>query len=255
MTTAIVQRTLTPDVWTMIERIAPTMKDARLFGVATPAQAQAIMTKGYELGLSLTASFDFICVISDRPSLIPRGALALILNSPECAGLKIDDQADDKGNPTACTVWMKRRNGLEYTVKFTMKDAERADLVKTGGGWTKYPANMLRWRAIGFCADVVFPDVLGGMKRADELGADLTPDGEVITGSWTVVEQNKPLDSIPALLNELVNQHGAAKIMELNGGKIPTTRQEMLAVDAKLNKENGGSPEFTMADVVEMAPA
>lgn len=255
MTTAIVRRDLTPDVWAMIERVAPTMKDARLFGVATPAQAQAIMVKGYELGLGLTASFEFIAVIQDKPTLIPRGALALIMNSPECAGVKIKDQIDDKGNPTACEVWMKRRNGLEYTARFTMKDAERADLVKDGGGWKKYPANMLRWRAIGFCADVVFPDVLGGMKRADELGADLTPEGEIIAGSWTVVEQSKPLDQIPALLNELVSTHGAAKIMELNDGKIPTTRQEMLAVTAKLNKQNGSAPEFTMTDVSEMAPA
>jgi hypothetical protein len=34
---------------------------------------------------------------------------------------------------------------------------------------------MLRWRAIGFCADVVFPLLIGGMKRADELGAGITP--------------------------------------------------------------------------------
>ena len=51
MTTAIVRKEVTPEIWQMIERIAPTMKDSRLFGVATVHQAAAIMLKGHELGL------------------------------------------------------------------------------------------------------------------------------------------------------------------------------------------------------------
>lgn len=237
-TTALAKRELTPDVWGMIEKIAPTMKDARLFGVATQAQASAIMLKGYELGLSLTAAFEFINVIQDKPGLIPRGALALIFSSPEYAGLKIDDQSDEKGIPTACEVWMKRRNGLEYKVKFTMKDAERAGLIKPDSGWSKYPANMLRWRAIGYCADVVFPDVLGGMKRVDELGADITPEGEIITTTWAVVDSEPTTPQPPqpsTLLNELVTQFGPDKVMAANDGKIPATIEEVTAVAAKLN--------------------
>lgn len=146
----------------------------------------AIMLKGHELGLTLTASFEFIHVIEGKPGLNPRGALALIQDHPEFAGLKIEDLADEDGIPTACVVWMKRKNGVEYVAQFTMEDAIRAGLVRDRSGWTKYPANMLRWRAVGFCADVVFPDVLGGMKRTDELGADLSEAGNTIEGEWSV---------------------------------------------------------------------
>jgi hypothetical protein len=173
------QQNLTPDTWAMIKEVAPAMTASHLFGVSLPEQAMAIMLKGYELGLSLTASFEFIQVIQGKPALSPRGTLALIQQSPNFAGMKIQDIKDSSGNPQSCKVWMKRANGFEYTTEYTVNEAQQAGLIKPDSGWSKYPANMLRWRAIGYCADVVFPDVIGGMKRIDEMGADITPEGNV----------------------------------------------------------------------------
>lgn len=217
-----VRQELTPDTWQMIKEIAPAMQQSRLFGVASPEAAMAIMLKGYELGLSLTASFEFVQVIQGRPTLSPRGALALIQQSPNFAGMTITD-SDDK-----CTVWMKRKNGFEYTTEFTIEQAKKAGLVKKDSGWDKYPANMLRWRAIGYCADVVFPDIIGGMKRADEFGANITPEGDV----WkdvtpivpeTVIEQEpvvieKPKSDIPDYdwtLQQLLNTVELPDILEV----------------------------------------
>lgn len=249
MSTALATRQLTADAWGMIQAVAPVMKDARLFGVATEAQAAAIMAKGFELGLSLTASFEFITVIENKPALIPRGALALILNSPLLDGLVINDEVDGNSAPVACSVTMKRKNGFEYKARYTMEDAKRAGLVKPGSGWEKYPSNMLRWRCLGFCADVVFPDVIGGLKRADELGADLTPDGEVIEGSWSRMDGSQPAQRVAAAqiadaqpaqvdpvawLNQLAQQYGAEAIITANEGKIPGTVEELGMVEAKL---------------------
>jgi hypothetical protein len=72
----IQQRELTPQVWQMISQMAPVMWKSRLFGVVSQEAAAAIMLKGYELGLSVTASFEFIHVIQGKPGLSPRGALA-----------------------------------------------------------------------------------------------------------------------------------------------------------------------------------
>ena len=239
---------LTPTVWEMIERVAPAMHQARFFGVSSREQAMAIMLKGYEMGMGLTASFEFIQVVEGKPALSPRGALAMIHSSPLCAGVKIEDFADSSGKPAGCRVWMKRTSGLEYTVTWTMEDAQKAGVVKSGSGWDHYPANMLRWRAIGFCADVVFPDVIGGMKRADEYGADLTPDGNVIEGSWRAAPapQLAPSNGAPVIaetpaaqiqaptLDALVQQYGAEAVMVANEGKIPGTTEELAAVAAKL---------------------
>lgn len=236
-----IYRPLTPDTWQMIQSVAPAMHQARLFGVASAEQAMAVMLKGYELGLGLAASFEFIQVVEGKPTISPRGALALIMQSPLCAGVRIDDIQDEKGNPAACTVWMKRTNGFEYTVTWTMEDARRAGLVKAKGAWESYPANLLRWRTVGFCADVVFGDVIGGLKRADELGADLTPEGDVIDTTWRTVtppaQASAPVAQITSsalTLPDLVAKYSAEKIMATNGGRIPATQGEIDAVATAL---------------------
>jgi hypothetical protein len=168
-------RDVSPGLWNMIQSIAPTVHQSRMFAVASPEQAQMIMLKGYELGLPLTAAFEFIHIVQNRPTLSPRGALALIQQSGLLAELQIED------TPDACTVTMQRlQPRFSYSCSFSLEDAKRASLIKPDGAWTSYPANMLRWRAIGFCADVVFPDVLAGMKRADEFGATIDLNGDVI---------------------------------------------------------------------------
>jgi len=176
---------VTKETWQIIQDIAPVAFTSRMFGV-TEQQAMIVMLKGHELGLGLASAFEFIHVIDSKPSISPKGALALIHQSGELAVLKIEDLTDAKGNPTRCKVTMKRRNGFEYTVEFSMADAERAGVVKDKSGWDKYPANMLRWRAVGYCADVVFPDVVGGLYRPEELGADVNEDGEPVA-TWEVV--------------------------------------------------------------------
>lgn len=238
---AVSKPQLTPDAFQMITQVAPVMHAARLFGTKTPEQAMAIMIKGYELGFSLTAAFENIHVIEDKPSLSPKGALAMIYNSPLNDGVTIVDEVDASGKPLACVVTMKRKGGLTYTTRYSMEDAKRAGLVKEKSGWEKYPANMLRWRAIGYCADVVFPDVIGGTKRADEFGADLTPDGDVIEGSWNnvgsqpspqpapavTVSQTQQVSSNGALtVQDLLKTYTAAQIMTANNGRIPATVEE-----------------------------
>lgn len=246
--TALAKREINTNIWSTITSVAPVMKDSRLFGVATEAQAATIMAKGYELGLSLTASFEYIHVIDGKPSLSPRGALALILQSPLCDGVEIKHEKDAKGAPKSCTVTMKRKGGLAFASEFSMEDAERAQLIKDGSGWKKYPAQMMQWRAAGFAADVVFPDVIGGLKRADEYGADLSPDGDVIQGSWTPVTTPVPAptpvvlarDPDPTtLLNDLLARYGAEAILTVNQGKIPATVDELRAVATAL--ENGAA--------------
>lgn len=244
-TTALATRQqLNPTIWQTITAVAPVMKDSRLFGVATEAQAAAIMAKGYELGLTLTAAFEFITVIQNKPTLTPRGALALVQQSGLLAGLKVEDLKDATGEPLACRVWMKRTGGFEYTAEFSMADAKRADLVKAGSSWQTYPANMMRWRAMGFCIDVVFPDVIGGMKRADEFGADVDTSGNVVDAVWTPVTAspaagviNTPpatVEAQPLTLQDLVQQFGPEAVMAANGGLIPSTQVELEAVAVAL---------------------
>jgi hypothetical protein len=240
MNTAIVQRQqLTPDIVQMIQTIAPIMKASRLFGVASDEQAMAVMIKGYELGFNLSSSFEFVVPVQGKPTLVPKGMMALIMNSDVYESHSVTETVDDKGNPYSCTVRMKRTNGFEFTVTYTMDDARRAGLVKKDGAWESYPANMLRYRALGFCADQVFPDVIGGMKRADELGAAVNADGE-IEGTWTV-EMSTPatVEPEPITLQSLVDEYGADAVMEAAGGSIPGTPEEIAACAEMLIETEG----------------
>lgn len=257
--TALTLRQVTPSVWQMIETIAPAMHQCRFYGISNKEQAMAIMLKGHEIGLPPGASFEFIQIIQNKPTLSPRGALALILNSDKLAGLKISEPPEVPEG--TCKVWMKRTNGIEFTVTWTLEDAKRADLIteagtikKDGsarekGNWEKYPQNMLRWRAIGYCADVVFPDILGGLKRADEFGAAIDNEGNVIEGSWTNAssvsapdtQQDAPpptseptSQAEPVDLDSLVQKYGGEKIIAANEGKIPSTSEEIMKIVQKL---------------------
>ena len=225
-------RELTPAIWRMIETMAPVLHKAHLFSVTSPEQAAAIMLKGYECGFSMTAAFDFIQVISGKPSVSPRGCMALLFGSPLIKNIEIHRLVGDSKMTFAgyeCT--MERSNGFKYTAKFTMADAQQAGLVKKDSGWEKYPENMCLWRAVGFAADVVAPDVTAGMttlmKAPEMYGVSLTEGGDVIDVPSTTVT----LDP----LQELINQYGAEAIMQANNGAIPTNGQ-IEEVRAKLEK-------------------
>jgi hypothetical protein len=126
---------------------------------------------------------------------------------------------------------------------------------------------MLRWRAIGYCADIVFPDLCGGMYRPEELGADVGPDGETIEANYTVTTpppstptpppapQSTPQPAayteppIPQpepviTLNELLAKWGAQRIMDAHGG-IPATVEQIIEINAKLEKADAEAHDAT----------
>jgi hypothetical protein len=232
------RRELTPAIWQMISGMAPVMYKSRLFGVISQDAAAAIMLKGYELGLSITASFEFINVVQGRPGLSPRGALALMHNHPDIESVIVKRLADGTqyvGHE--CTI--RRRTGFEYTARFTMADARLAGLVKNDSGWEHYPENMCLWRAVGFAADVACPDITAGMtaimKMPEALGVELSQSGEILpyptsTPAGPSIQEETPAVSLELLLTRF----GPEAIMSANDGKIPATQDEVNAVAGKL---------------------
>ena len=66
-----------PHDWAMIDAIAPTTVKTRWFGLTEP-QAKWCLLAGHELGFSFTGALEVIKPIHDRPTLTPRGHLALL---------------------------------------------------------------------------------------------------------------------------------------------------------------------------------
>ena len=245
------QRELTPPIWQMFNQMAPVLYQSRLFGVSSREQAAAIMLKGWELGLSISASFEFVQIIQGKPSLSPRGALALLHSNPLIEQIIIQ-RIPAEGPFVGYECAMRRRGGFEHRARYTLADAQRAGLVKPGSGWEHYPENMCLWRAVGFAADVVAPDLTAGMtglmKMPEQFSVGLTAEGDVVEGTWTVTSPETHAQTsaggpvAPALpepqqvitLDDLLTTYTAEQILVANEGRIPGTDQEVAAVAHKL---------------------
>lgn len=125
-----------------------------------PASTAAAILTGRELGLGPMASLRGLQVIDGSVSMTAQMMAGKIL----AAGHQVQwVESSDK----AAEVRITRRDGLgEATARFTLADAQRADLLgKTN--WKKYPRAMLRARALSECAGMVCADVILGLEAAD----------------------------------------------------------------------------------------
>ena len=233
---------LTPAKWRMIEQIARAAGKSRMFrGVTSAEQAAIVMLKGFEIGIGLTAAFEFIQPIQGKFELIPRGALALLHSSPLIEKIELE-RLEENGEFSGYSCTIRRTNGFEFTATYTLKDAEQAGLLKPDSGWVKYPEIMCRWRAIGFAADVAASDITSGMtaimKMPEHYGIVIDEEGNVIDGEWGTAQSTPtPAISEPApqiTLNDLLGTYDAASVLKANGGKIPGTNAEVAAVARKL---------------------
>lgn len=144
-------------------------------GVKTPEQALAIMMTGRELNLPPMAALRGITVIQGAPTMKPELMLGLCIG--RVPGFRYAFGACDS---QSASVTVSRPSMMDpFTSVFTMKDAETAGLLRNPT-WKQYPANMLRWRALGNALHVCCPDVLVGIYTPEELGANVNAVGEIV---------------------------------------------------------------------------
>lgn len=165
--------TVTTDQWEIIQRQCTAFIKSGFLPnhIKTPEQAITIAWKGHELGIPPLQSFSSISVINGKPCLSAELMLALIYS--RCKGAKITFLTAPDKQSQECTVAMQRPEGERQEFRFSIEDAKRAGLVKPGGAWEKYPAALLRARAVSAGARAVFPDCIMGCYTPEEMGADV----------------------------------------------------------------------------------
>lgn len=184
-----------PRQWTAMLDMADAMIKTGLLPttIKTAAAAVVLIMKGSELGIPPMQALAQIAVINGKPSLGAELMAALIYRDQGDDALQFAETSTER-----CTVSYKRRTWAqrrEFT--FSLEDAKRAGLLG-GATWTKYPAALLRARCISAVARMAFPDSIGGMYTAEELGAAVTMrDGEF------VVEEQPPTPADDADTAEL----------------------------------------------------
>lgn len=132
------------------------------------------------LGISRIHALTSIHVIEGKPSASADLMAAMVRG----AGHKLRVLGDD----TYAEVSLVRRDDpdFEFKVRWTLERAQNAGLLMKGGkrgNWEKYPAAMLKARAISEVVRMGASDVMAGViYTPEELGATVTEDGGLLEG-------------------------------------------------------------------------
>jgi hypothetical protein len=145
-----------------------------------PDDILVAMQMGQELGLAPMQALASIAVINGRASIYGDGFLALIMTSAlyrdhaeyyevdagRVTGLTADDLKIDT-TAAVCTFW-RRGKPEPVTRRFTVAQAKKAQLFGKDGPWQAYPDRMLLMRARSWAGRDCFPDLLRGIRTAEE---------------------------------------------------------------------------------------
>ena len=147
-------------------------------GMERPETVFVALEMGMEVGLQPMQAVQNIAVINGRPSIWGDALLALVAGS----GLLDDFQEIRRRRLRQRTIsrrfaWPAARAGPPpIRSEFSIADAKLAGLWTKAGPWTQYPRRMLKMRARSWALRDGFPDVLKGMKSAEEI-MDMEPPG------------------------------------------------------------------------------
>jgi hypothetical protein len=125
-------------------------------GIGDEAGVMMIMLSAREMGIPPMAALNGgVNIISGKVEIAARMMTAMIRRAGH--SLQIVENTD-----SICTLKGRRcDNGDSATVSYTIQDAQKAGLVKSGGGWTKNPKDMVFARAASRLARQLFSDVIG----------------------------------------------------------------------------------------------
>ena len=128
---------------------------------------------GRAYGWDVMTSMRQFHVIEGTASLRPESMLGLVRQ----AGHSVTVEVRPEG---AVAHGTRADTGDEHSASFTMDDAGAAGLADKRN-WKQYRDAMLTWRAVAKLCRVLFPDVvLGAGYVPEELGADVTAEGELV---------------------------------------------------------------------------
>lgn len=221
---------ITPKTLSEAKQLADTLAGARTIPEAlqkSPADCMAIVLAGAELGLAPMQSIRALVLIKGKPTLSADAMGALVKSRRDvCQYLLL--KASDATRATYET--QRLGDPAPTTMSFTIDEAKAAGLAGNDN-WRKFPAAMLRARALSAICRAVYPDLLLGVYDPDELAPeprDVTPpraSPPVIESTATVMDtkatemnaRGKLLDLVLAAntveqLNSLVPQMQALKM-------------------------------------------
>lgn len=140
----------------------------------------AVIAHGHDVGMSATQSIQQIVPINGLTSIKGDGAKALIMASGLCKSWQEKITGTMSGGDYLITITSARKDpNEEMSRSFGIGQAkraglwiEKADVTNKAklqySPWYRYPDRMLKYRALGFLARDLYPDVMSGMVTQEE---------------------------------------------------------------------------------------
>lgn len=202
-----------------------------------PEDILVTLQTGAELGLQPMQSIRGIHVINGKASLSADLMAALCKRSNVCEYLVLVESSAQKATYKA-----KRAGDPEATtLSFTIEEAKAAGLT-SNPTYQKYPAAMLRARALAAICRAVFPDLCLGLYDSDT--GEISQDERDVT---PVTEQRAHVESVAAAVRASVAEN------TVDGEIVPEpTSAPTSAVDAVLMAINGAT---SHAELTAVLPA
>lgn len=141
----------------VFQTMAKAAVDSKMYrGVGDQAGVMMIMLSARELGIPPCQALNGgINIINGKAEISARMMSALIRKAGH--EIKVKEISDN-----GCTlIGVRKDTGESQEATFTIADAQKAGLVKPGGGWAKWPSDMCFARALSRLARQLFSDVIG----------------------------------------------------------------------------------------------
>lgn len=127
-----------------------------------PDETAVAMLMAHEAGVGVLTGLSFIGVINGKPAWYGDATPGIAKAKGLITGYKewFEGEEDTDAWTAFCTVFTP--SGLEYTNKFSQKDAKRAKLHGKEGPWKLYPQRMMIWRARAWAIRDAAPNAFFG---------------------------------------------------------------------------------------------
>lgn len=200
---------------------------------------------GQSFGWDVMTSLRNYHVIEGTASLRPEAMLGLVRRAGHSVNVSVVARDDQR---VAIAHGRRADNGDEHTAEFSTVHAKAAGLL-TKNNWRQYEEAMLTWRAVSALCRVLFPDVvLGAGYVPEELGAIVTPTGEVVEEDPFAVRKVPAIEAKRTLLEACGGDKDVARAIWGERGSESMTSEELDSLVASVNVEDA---EVVDAEVIE----
>ena len=166
----VTEKGMIPQDFEGLWRMASVMHASKMMPQAIDSieKVMVCVQMGFEIGLSPMQAVQNIAVINGRPTIWGDAALALVESSGLLEDFSETIETGKAGSMTAICTAKRKGRSTPIISTFSTEDAAAAGLLGKSGPWKTYPKRMLQLRARGFALRDGFPDVLKGLKTAEE---------------------------------------------------------------------------------------